>query len=65
MQIPNLKDCLIDMNDQNARFLELVSTVLYFDNLPKEEVQEKMFTLKVSSDIRLRKLTKPMNILNR
>ena len=34
------------MNKQNARFLELVSTVLYFDNLPKEEVQEKIFTLK-------------------
>ena len=46
MEIPNLKDCMIDMNDQNARFLELVSTVLYFDNLPKEEVQEKVFTLK-------------------
>ena len=34
------------MNSQNARFLELVSTVLFFDNLPKEEVQEKIFTLK-------------------
>jgi uncharacterized protein len=46
MDIPCLKDCLTDMNSQNARFLELVSTVLYFDNLPKEEVQEKVFTLK-------------------
>jgi uncharacterized protein YwgA len=46
MDIPHLKDCMIDMNDQNARFLELVSTVLYFNNLPKEEVQEKVFTLK-------------------
>ncbi|MBU8881002.1 YwgA family protein [Bacillus sp. FJAT-29790] len=44
--MPNIEDCLTDMNDQNARFLELVSTVLYFDNLPKEEVQEKIFTLK-------------------
>jgi len=46
MDIPNLKDCMIDMNEQNARFLELVSTVLYFNNLSKEEVQEKVFTLK-------------------
>lgn len=46
MDIPNLKDCLVDMNDQSARFLELVSTVLYFNNLSKEEVQEKVFTLK-------------------
>ena len=37
---------VIDMNEQNARFLELVSTVLYFNNLSKEEVQEKVFTLK-------------------
>ncbi|MEH7343250.1 YwgA family protein [Bacillus sp. JJ1532] len=44
--MPNLQDCLTDMNSQNARFLELVSTVLFFENLPKEEVQEKIFTLK-------------------
>ncbi len=44
--MPFLKDCLTDMNGQSARFLELVSTVLYFDTLPKEEVAEKVFTLK-------------------
>ncbi|WP_080843796.1 YwgA family protein [Cytobacillus gottheilii] len=44
--MPYLQECLQDMNEQNARFLELVSTVLYFDNLPKEEVKEKVFTLK-------------------
>ncbi|WP_428910138.1 YwgA family protein [Niallia sp. Krafla_26] len=46
MDIPHLQECMTDMNDQNARFLELVSTILYFHNLPKEEVQEKVFTLK-------------------
>lgn len=46
MDIPYLQDCMTDMNNQNARFLELVSTVLYFNNLPREEVQEKVFTLK-------------------
>lgn len=46
VDIPNLQECLTDMNSQNARFLELVSTVLFFDTLPKEEVQEKIFTLK-------------------
>ncbi|WP_338471078.1 YwgA family protein [Niallia sp. XMNu-256] len=46
MDIPHLQDCMIDMNGQNARFLELVSTVLYFNNLPREEVQDKVFTLK-------------------
>ncbi|NMD70016.1 YwgA family protein [Bacillus sp. DNRA2] len=46
VNMPALPDCLTDMNEQNARFLELVSTVLYFNNLPKQEVQEKVFTLK-------------------
>ena len=48
VDMPFLKDCLTDMNSQNARFLELVSTVLYFDNLSKEEVTNKVFTLKSS-----------------
>lgn len=46
--MPNLQDCFINMNEQNARFLELVSTVLFFDNLSKEEVSDKVFTLKSS-----------------
>lgn len=46
MDMPLLNECLLDMNAQNARFLELVSTVLYFDQLQKEEVAEKIFTLK-------------------
>jgi uncharacterized protein len=48
VEMPFLQDCLEDMNGQNARFLELVSTVLYFDNLPKAEVTNKVFTLKAS-----------------
>lgn len=46
VEMPYLPNCFLDMNIQNARFLELVSTVLYFDNLPKEEIVEKVFTLK-------------------
>jgi uncharacterized protein len=46
VEMPNLEDCFMDMNGQNARFLELVSTVLYFDNLERPEVAEKVFTLK-------------------
>ncbi|WML50465.1 YwgA family protein [Neobacillus sp. PS3-34] len=48
VEMPCLQDCLTDMNGHNARFLELVSTVLYFDNLPKDEVSNKIFTLKSS-----------------
>lgn len=45
-EYPRLKSCFIDMNTQTARFLELVATILYFDSLPKEEVIEKIFSLK-------------------
>lgn len=48
VEMPCLSDCLTDINDQNARFLELVSTVLYFDNLPEAEVREKIQTVKKS-----------------
>lgn len=48
IEMPFLQDCLEDMNSQNARFLELVSTILYFDNLAKDEVTNKVFTLKSS-----------------
>ncbi|WP_139364816.1 YwgA family protein [Sutcliffiella halmapala] len=46
LEMPHLNECMTAMNEQSSRFLELVSTVLFFDNLPKEEVQEKVFTLK-------------------
>lgn len=46
VDMPTFKDCLLDMNEQNSRFLELVSTVMFFDTLEKDEVIEKIFTLK-------------------
>ncbi|WP_010677249.1 YwgA family protein [Bacillus timonensis] len=46
LDMPPLDDCMQALNSQSARFLELVSTVLYFDGLEKEEVKEKVFTLK-------------------
>ncbi len=46
VNIPRLKECLQSMNKQTARFLELVSTVLFFDDLSKEEVAEKISILK-------------------
>ncbi|WP_018661277.1 YwgA family protein [Heyndrickxia acidiproducens] len=45
-KLKGLDVCLNEMNNQSARFLELVSTVMYFENLPKDEVKEKIFTLK-------------------
>lgn len=48
LDLPQMDQCLLDINGQNARFLELVSTILYFDNLPIEEVTDKIFTLKAN-----------------
>ncbi|TXK90235.1 YwgA family protein, partial [Parageobacillus sp. SY1] len=46
LDMPHLQECMQDMNEQNSRFLELVSTVLYFEHLTKDEVKEKVFLLK-------------------
>lgn len=37
---------ILRMNEENSRFLELVSTILYFRNLPFEEMKAKIFTFK-------------------
>ncbi|PRO65712.1 YwgA family protein [Alkalicoccus urumqiensis] len=39
-------ELLETLNERSAKFLELVSTVLYFDQLPKEEVKAKVYKLK-------------------
>ncbi|WP_338788035.1 YwgA family protein [Metabacillus sp. FJAT-53654] len=46
LDLPPFEGCMIHLNEQSSRFLELVSTVLYFDGLEQEEVKEKVFTLK-------------------
>ncbi|MGY4688273.1 YwgA family protein [Salibacterium sp. K-3] len=38
------------LNEYSARFLELVSTMLYFEELTKDEVKEKVGTLKKSQN---------------
>lgn len=46
LEMPNLNECMTNMNEQSSRFLELVSTVLFFEGLSKDEVKDKVFTLK-------------------
>lgn len=46
LDMPQFKECILNLNEQSSRFLELVSTVLYFEGLTEEEVKEKVFTLK-------------------
>ncbi|SDN25941.1 hypothetical protein SAMN05518871_104106 [Psychrobacillus sp. OK028] len=42
----DLVACINHMKDKSSRFLELVSTLLYFDHLPKEEQIEKLHVVK-------------------
>ncbi|MBN8234953.1 YwgA family protein [Halobacillus kuroshimensis] len=46
MDLPPLNQHIDLMNERSSRFLELVSTMLFFEDLPKEEVAEKVFTVK-------------------
>lgn len=46
LALPPLSEYIQRVNEQSSRFLELVSTILFFDNLTKEQVKEKVFTLK-------------------
>ncbi|MGG1572903.1 YwgA family protein [Fictibacillus sp. NRS-1165] len=44
--IPKLGECVRSMNEQSSRFLELVSTILFFSHLAEDEVKVKIQTLK-------------------
>ncbi|WP_226581511.1 YwgA family protein [Halobacillus litoralis] len=46
MNLPPLTRHIEEMNGRSSRFLELVSTMLFFEDLPKEEISEKVFTVK-------------------
>ncbi|MCA0988941.1 YwgA family protein [Guptibacillus algicola] len=46
LDFPSLNECILKMNGESSRFLELVSTVLFFDKLTKDEVIEKIQTIK-------------------
>lgn len=42
----NLDKCIERLNVKSSRFLEMVSTLLYFDYLPREEQIEKLHVVK-------------------
>lgn len=65
VDMPLVEECLQDMNNQNARFLELVSTVLYFDELEKAEVIQKIHTLKSKQKYTLEEIDEAYDYINR
>ncbi|SEQ20800.1 YwgA family protein [Piscibacillus halophilus] len=46
VQAPNMSEMIDKMNQKSSKFLELVSTMLFFDNFPKEEIEQKVLTVK-------------------
>lgn len=46
LNIPHLEELVQTLNKESSRFLELVATLLYFSDLPKEEAAEKVFAAK-------------------
>ena len=44
--LPGLEEKVNLLNEQSSRFLELVATIMYFDELPKSEVAEKIHKVK-------------------
>ncbi len=48
--LPESQKLITSLNEQSSRFLELTSTLLYFEELPLDEVKEKVFTLKKKSN---------------
>ena len=46
LDIPKLKEFTLNINEKSSRFLELVSTLLFFEDLTKDEMIEKVHTVK-------------------
>jgi uncharacterized protein len=46
VQAPNMSELIEKMDSKSSKFLELVSTMLYFDTFPKEEIEQKVLTVK-------------------
>ncbi|TSB44975.1 YwgA family protein [Alkalicoccobacillus porphyridii] len=46
INLPDLTDVTGDLNQQSSRFLELLSTLLYFDHLSGEELKQKVMSVK-------------------
>lgn len=48
--LPLVESIVQEMKEQSSRFLELVATVLYFDHLPKPEIEKKIQEVKKKSN---------------
>ncbi|GAA4078378.1 MAG TPA: YwgA family protein [Bacilli bacterium] len=55
--LPVCGDLVQRLNDQSARFLELIATMLYFDDLTPEEVEQKVTEVKAKANYKQEEFT--------
>ena len=55
LTMPDMKKYIDSVNSRSSRFLELVSTILYFD-YEAEEKKEKVFTIKANRNIQMKNM---------
>ncbi len=64
-ELPDVSAFIEEMNEQSSRFLELVSTMLYFDNFSKEEVEDKVLTVKSKQNFTADELDEAWTFIDR
>lgn len=64
LHIPKLKSFTLTINEKSSRFLELVSTLLFFEELPKEEMINKVKTLKAKQNYQDEEITEAFDYIN-
>ncbi|HJV45760.1 MAG TPA: YwgA family protein [Bacillota bacterium] len=57
VELEHMSTTIEHLNQLSSRFLELLSTVFYFEDLSRDEVEEKVFTLKAKSNYTKEEIT--------
>lgn len=55
--LPACRELIEQLNQQSARFLELIATMLYFDDLVPEEVEQKVTEVKAKANYKQEEFT--------
>ena len=61
--MPSVEACLLDLNTQSSRFLELVSTMLYFDGLSEQELVGKIHKVKSKQNYTEEEIKQALNYI--
>ncbi|KGP74186.1 YwgA family protein [Pontibacillus yanchengensis] len=65
MTFPRMTGLIEGMNGKSSRFLELVSTMMYFDDLTREEVEEKVQAVKSKQNYTEEELQEAWSFIDR